>query len=320
MGTPDFAVPTLDALVAAGHELVAVVAQPDRPKGRGQAMQSPPTVQRARELGLPVRQPKAINSGPFREWFTSTDFDVAVVVAYGRILKPWHLQAPKLGCINVHASLLPRWRGAAPIHRAIMAGDARTGVCTMRMAEGLDTGDLLLCEETAIGPDETTSELWDRLSVLGAQLAVRTLAELPQLQPQPQPEEGVRLAPPLGRADGVIDWSWPARRVHDRVRGMNSWPGASTTFRDAPLKLWRTAVVHDVPAAVPAHGPNNNAQPGTIVEAGARLVVACGQGAVELVEAQLPGKRHQGGRDLVNGARIAAGERLGEPMQAPLRG
>lgn len=292
MGTPDFAVPSLDALVAAGHELLAVVAQPDRPSGRGQKLQSPPTIQRARELGLPTRQPKAIHSGPFRDWFASTGADVAVVVAYGRILKPWHLQAPRLGCINVHASLLPRYRGAAPVHWAVLNGDQETGVCTMRMAEGLDTGDILLCRETPIGPEETTAELWDRLARLGAELLVETLDGIDHIVPRPQDHALATLAPPLQKEDGRIDWTQSARRVHDRIRGLNSFPGAFTTLRGEGFKLWRSRVVE-------GQGP-----PGTLLEVGPRLVVACGEGAVELLEAQLPGRKRQEVRELLNGARL----------------
>lgn len=303
MGTPDFAVPTLDALVAAGHEIVCVVAQPDRPKGRGKKLQSPPTVVRARELGIPTRQPRAVRRGPFVDWFTQEmDADVAVVVAYGRILIPALLAAPKRGCINVHASLLPKYRGAAPIQWSLIEGEAETGVCTMQMDAGLDTGDVLLCRKTPIGPDEVGPELWDRLSALGAELLVETLDRLDTLTPQPQDHAAHSLAPLLTKADGVLDWGWSAQRIHDRVRGTNPWPGGQTTFRDAPFKVHRTRVV----TADGVHGT-----PGEVVEAGARLVVAAATGTVELVEAQLPGKPRRSGRDVVNGARVTVGERLG---------
>ncbi len=303
MGTPDFAVPTLDALVAAGHEIVCVVAQPDRPKGRGKKLQSPPTVVRARELGIPTRQPRAVRRGPFVDWFTQEmDADVAVVVAYGRILIPALLAAPKRGCINVHASLLPKYRGAAPIQWSLIEGEAETGVCTMQMDAGLDTGDVLLCRKTPIGPDEVGPELWDRLSALGAELLVETLDRLDTLTPQPQDHAAHSLAPLLTKADGVLDWGWSAQRIHDRVRGTNPWPGGQTTFRDAPFKVHRTRVV----TADGVHGA-----PGEVVEAGARLVVAAATGTVELVEAQLPGKPRRSGRDVVNGARVTVGERLG---------
>lgn len=304
MGTPDFAVPTLDALVAAGHEVLCVVAQPDRPKGRGKQLQSPDTIVRARELGLPTRQPKAIHQGPFRDWFTTLDFDVAVVVAYGRILKPWHLQAPRLGCVNVHASLLPLYRGAAPIHHAVIDGQATTGVCTMQMGEGLDEGDVLLCEQTGIGPDETTGELWARLAHMGAGLLVRTLEGLSTITPVPQDHAAATFAPPLSREDGRVDWAAPARRVHDRVRGCNPAPGAWTPFRGDALKLWRTR---------PCEGTGASGQ---VLEAGPRLVVACGQGAVEVLEAQLPGGKRVGGGDLARGARVAVGDRLGPAESA----
>ncbi|NOY27430.1 MAG: methionyl-tRNA formyltransferase [Oligoflexia bacterium] len=304
MGTPDFAVPSLDALVDAGHQVLAVVAQPDRPKGRGKKLVSPDTIVRARQIGLPTRQPRAINRGPFRDWFTSAEFDVAVVVAYGRILKPWHLAAPRLGCINVHASLLPAWRGAAPIHWAVVNGDARTGVCTMKMDSGLDTGDVLLRTQTDIGRDETTGQLWRRLSQDGAALLIRTLADLHQIVPQAQDHSAATLAPLLTKADGLVDWSWPAQRVHDRVRGMNSWPGAWTTFRGDTFKLWATRLL-------PTKDAVDGALPGQVQESGRRLVVRCGSGSVEILEAQFPGKRRQPGAALVNGARIAVGQMMG---------
>lgn len=298
MGTPDFAVPSLDALVAAGHEVIAVVAQPDSVAGRGLKVNRPATALRADELGLPVRQPRAINSGPFRDWFTSQPFDLAVVVAYGRILKPWHLAAPRLGCVNVHASLLPRWRGAAPVHHAILAGDTRTGVCTMQMAEGLDTGDILLCAETAIGPQECVGELWDRLAILGGEVLVQTLARWPERRPQPQDEAQATLAPPIARADCAVDWSLPARCVHDRIRGLSPWPGAWTMHRGQPFKLWRSRIVEGA------------GEPGVVLRADDHLHVACGEGAVELVEAQVAGGRRMSGKELCNGRKIAAGDHL----------
>ncbi len=306
-GTPAFAVPTLDALVAAGHAVVAVVAQPDRPQGRGQQLQSPPTVVRARALGIDVHQPTKLRSGSFPEVLEALELDVAVVVAYGRILPPRLLTAPRHGCVNVHASVLPRWRGAAPIQWAVLAGDATTGVCTMQMAEGLDTGDVLLCVETPIGPEETSGALHDRLAVVGADLAVRTLATLSDLRPSPQPDEGVTYARMLTKEDGRVDWSRTAREVDAQVRGVTPWPGAFTLFRGETLKVLR-AVPHGAEGA----GPLRNASPGTLAQAptGAPLV-ACGDGVLELVEVQLPGRRAVRGVDFVNGARVAPGERLG---------
>ena len=302
MGTPTFAVPCLDAIVAAGHEVIAVVAQPDKPKGRGQALVSPPVVERARALGLPVRQPKAVRSGPFVDWFTQqADADVAVVVAYGRILTPALLAAPRRGCLNVHASLLPRHRGAAPIQRAIMAGDRETGVCVMQMDVGLDTGPVLLRKATPLPIDESGPAVWDRLSQLGAAAIVEALDSLDQLQATAQDHAAATLAPPLSRADGLLRWSDTATALHDRVRGVDPWPGAQARLRNAPLKVWQTwpwpEHVHDQP-------------PGTVLEAGARLLIAAGSGALELRQVQLAGKPRRTGAELVNGARIIVGERL----------
>lgn len=309
MGTPDFAVPCLDAIVAAGHEVLCVVAQPDKPKGRGQALQSPPVVQRARALGLPVRQPKAVRSGPFVQWFTEeAQADVAVVVAYGRILIPALLGAPKYGCLNVHASLLPRHRGAAPIQRAIMAGDAETGVCIMQMDAGLDTGDVLLRRSTPIGPEERGPELWDRLSQLGAEAIVEALAQIDVLQAIPQDHAGATLAPPLSREDGLLRWSEPAQALHDRVRGVDPWPGAVGRLRGAPLKVWRT---------LPVESSSPDANPGDVIEAGPRLVVQTGQGALQVLEAQLPGKPRRAAVELINGARLRVGERLEDGALEP---
>ena len=300
MGTPEFAVPTLNALVEAGHEILCVVAQPDRPKGRGQRMVSPPTIERARELGLPTRQPKAVRRGPFVEWMTGCNADVAVVVAYGRILIPALLNAPAHGCINVHASILPKYRGAAPPNWAIVRGESETGVCTMNMAEGLDTGDVLLVDRTPIGPNETAGSVHDRLSVMGARLAVRTLAELGAIEPSPQDHSAHTLAPLIDRAMARIDWSADAQTIHNLVRGFNPWPSAWTTLGGQRLKVHETRRV------------DGTGTPGCVIEAGKRLCVATGDGAVELVTIQLPGKRAQSGRDVVNGGRIAAGALLGE--------
>lgn len=295
MGTPAFAVPTLDALVGAGHEVRAVVAQPDRPSGRGQQLVSPPTVARARALGLPVLQPLKVKSGDFPEAFERLDVDVAVVIAYGRILTPRLLAAPRLGCVNVHASLLPRWRGAAPIQWSILGGDVETGITTMRMAEGLDTGPMLLRAATPIGAEETAPELHDRLSPMGAALLVRTLAEWPA--PVEQDPAAATWAPPLTREQGALRWAEPAAVVHRTVRGLAGWPGTVARFRGEPMKVLRVRRVE-------ASGP-----PGVVLEG---AVVACGDGAVELLEVQLPGKKAVRGADWVNGSRVRAGETLGD--------
>lgn len=303
-GTPDFAVTVLDALIAAGHEIVCVVAQPDKPKGRGKKLVSPPTVQRARELGLPTRQPRAVRSGPFVEWVTTAcDADVGVVVAYGRILIQALLDAPPRGCINVHASLLPRYRGAAPIQWSIIEGEAETGVCTMQMDAGLDTGAVLMRRATPILDDDTGPALWGRLAEIGAALMVETLDQLDELTPQPQDDAAATLAPMLDKADGVLDWSWPARRVHDRVRGVNPWPSGQTTLRGDLLKVHETRLAPAV--------PSGGAAPGTVLALAPQLLVACGEGALEIVSAQLPGKPRRPAADLVNGARLQVGEVLG---------
>jgi methionyl-tRNA formyltransferase len=302
MGTPDFAVPTLDALVEAGHEIMAVVAQPDRPKGRGQKMMSPPTIQRARALGIPVKQPRAVRRGPFVEWMTGAQADVAVVVAYGRILIPELLSAPRHGCINVHASLLPKYRGAAPINWAIVRGESESGVMTMQMAEGLDTGDILLTARTPIGPDETAGELYGRLAPMGAELAVRTLAELDVLMPSPQDHSAHTLAPLITKEMAQIDWSQPADVIHNLVRGFNPWPTAWTTLSGERMKVHRARLVD-------AQG-----EPGHILTANKSIIVGAGAGALELIEVQLPGRRAQSGRDVINSGRLAEGMVLGEEM------
>jgi methionyl-tRNA formyltransferase len=300
MGTPDFAVPTLNALVEAGHEIVAVVAQPDRPKGRGQKMVSPSTVDRARELGIPTKQPRAVRKGPFVDWMTTAGADVAVVVAYGRILIPALLQAPRLGCINVHASLLPKYRGAAPINWALVNGETESGVCTMQMAEGLDTGDVLLKVRTPVPPDETAGELYGRLAALGATLAVDTLAQLETLEAQPQDHPNHTLAPLIDRAAAQIDWTQSASDIHNLVRGFNPWPSAWTHLGTERLKVHRTRVV------------DGEGVPGTVISAGSPVRVAAGTGAVELEQVQLPGKRAQSGLDLMNSGRLTEGMVLGK--------
>ncbi len=301
MGTPDFAVPTLDALIDAGHEVGLVVAQPDRPAGRGNQLRSPPVAERAKALGLPLAQPRAIKRGPFPERYASVGADVCVVIAYGRILTEHLLTAPRLGCINVHASLLPRWRGAAPIQHAILAGDAETGVCTQQMEAGLDTGPVYVERRTSIAADETAASLHDRLSVLAAEVAVATLEAMsatPPMIPTPQPDEGVTWAPKIEKADGRIDLSRSAVECDRRVRAMTPWPGGFLPGSDGPLKL--RAVALSEGAGVP----------GTVLSVDP-LVVACGEGALELVTVQAPGRTAVDGRSWANGARLRPGDRLG---------
>ncbi len=299
MGTPAFAVPTLDALVEAGHELVGVVAQPDKPAGRGNQMVSPPVVQRARALGLEVRQPRAVKTGAFPEWLEGCGADVAVVIAYGRILTPRLLAAPRRGCVNVHASLLPRYRGAAPIQWAVVRGERETGITTMRMDEGLDTGDMLLKRAIPIGPDETADALASRLSALGAQLLLETLARLDEIVPEKQDDALATFAPLLTKEHGQLDWSRPARALHDQARGLQPWPGVFTTLRGETLKVARTTLVAEDGVA---------GAPGEILGPGLR--VACGAGVLEIASGQMPGKKVQEGRDLMNGLRLKPGEVL----------
>lgn len=298
MGTPGFAVPTLRALHAAGHEVAVVVAQPDRPSGRGQELRAPPVAVAARELGLRVEQPSKIKSGTFPELWSGLGLDAAVVVAYGRILTPALLGAPRRGCVNVHASLLPRWRGAAPIQRAVLAGDTVTGITTMQMDEGLDTGDILLRAELPILAGDTAGTLHDRLSLLGAELAVRTLAEGPE--PRRQPVDGVTYAAMLEKSEAAIDWSADAVAIDRQVRGLSPWPGTTTTFRGSPLKILSTGPPSGEidPAPLP---------PGTLLPG---AVVACGKGTIGLREVQLPGRRPVSGTDFLNGARLRPGERF----------
>jgi len=302
MGTPDFAVPTLNAIVAAGHDVICVVAQPDKPKGRGNKMMSPPTVLRARELGIPTRQPRAVRRGPFVQWMTEEDIDVAVVIAYGRILIPALLNAPKFGCINVHASLLPKYRGAAPIHWAIINGEKETGVCTMKMDEGMDTGDVLLRHATDISATETTAELWDRLANIGAQLLVETLKNLPTISPQKQNHDDATYAPLISKETGRIDWNKPATDIANLVRGCISWPISHTTFRNKPLKIWKVTVKEG----------NCKGAPGEVISLRPLPIIATSSGAIQLEEIQLPNKKRCDATALVNGSRLTIGEILGE--------
>jgi methionyl-tRNA formyltransferase len=297
MGTPEFAVPTLDALHAAGHELVLVVAQPDAPSGRGQQLQPPPVARRARELGLPLAQPRAIHTGSFAERYRALEADVAVVIAYGRILGELHLRSPRFGAVNLHASLLPRWRGAAPIQAALLAGDAETGVCAQRMEQGLDTGDVYVERRVPIGPRETADSLHDRLAALSAEVALQTLDALPGLVPIPQPEDGVCWAPKISKADGLLDLTLPAVALDRRIRAMTSWPGGYVPGASGPLKVLE---------ALPVAG----AGPAGAVLSLRPLIVACGQGALELIRVQAPGRKPVSGAELANGLRLSVGGAL----------
>jgi len=286
MGTPDFSVPVLEALVGAGHEVLCVYCQPPRPAGRGKKDRPSPVQAKAEELGLPVRFPKSLKGEAEQAEFAALEPDIAVVVAYGLILPQAALDAPAKGCLNIHASLLPRWRGAAPIHRAIMAGDKETGVCIMQMEAGLDTGPVLLRKAVTIGTEETTAQLHDRLSALGAGAIVEALANLDRLEPVSQPEEGVTYAKKIDKAEARVDWSKPAVEVDRLIRGLSPFPGAWCDVDGERLKLLRSRVVEGKGAAGQVLGG---------------LRIACGDGAVEILQAQRQGKRPIEAEELLRG-------------------
>lgn len=286
MGTPDFSVPALDALHIAGHEIVAVYTQPPRPAGRGKKDRPTAIHQRADTLGLPVRHPKSLKTAEAQSDFAALKADVAVVVAYGLILPQAVLDAPKLGCLNIHASLLPRWRGAAPIHRAIMAGDNETGIAIMQMDVGLDTGAVLLNARTQIGVQETTGDLHDRLASMGADLITEALARFDDLKPQPQPEEGVTYAAKIDKAEARVDWSKPAVEVDRLIRGLSPFPGAWCEIAGERVKLLRSVVL---------------AGKGTPGQHLGALEIACGEGAIKVFKAQRPGKRAMSAEEFLRG-------------------
>lgn len=286
MGTPAFSVPVLDALIKAGHDIVAVYCQPPRPAGRGKKDRPTPVHARALELGLEVRHPVSLKGADEQAAFAALGAEVGVVVAYGLILPQAILDAPARGCLNIHASLLPRWRGAAPIHRAIMAGDAQTGICIMQMEAGLDTGPVLLRAATAIVPEETTAQLHDRLSDMGAGLIVDALAQLDDLTPEVQPEEGVTYASKIDKAEARIDWSRPAAEVDRQIRGLSPFPGAKCQIGDEQVKLLASRLAE------------GNGAPGQVLNG---LVIACGDGAIEVLVAQRPGKRAMQAQDFLRG-------------------
>lgn len=304
MGSPDFAVPTLEALHGA-CQVLGVVTQPDRPRGRGRALAQPPVKVAALELGLPVFQPETLRSKAVRLELSALGADVFVVAAYGQILRPRMLATPALGCVNVHASLLPRLRGAAPIQWAVARGEARSGITIMQMDAGMDTGDILLQRGFELGPDETASTLHDRLAALGGPCLLEALEGLTAgtLKPTPQDNTEATMAPMLTKADGRLDFGQPAALVDQRVRGMNPWPGAFTSLDGATLKVF---------GARKAEGQGSG-EPGEVLCADDRgLLVACGQGAVWLKELQLPGRKRMTVTQLVAGRPIPSGTLLGE--------
>ena len=295
LGTPAFAVPCLQALVDGGHDLALVVAQPDRPAGRGNRLLTPPTIELARQYGLRTMQPEKVRSGEFPETMEALKLDLAVVVAYGRILTQQVLDAPKHGCINVHASLLPRWRGAAPIQWSILAGDKETGVSIQKMVTALDAGDVIAEARTAIHDTDDTSTLSERLSGMGAKLLAETLEQFDTWNPVSQDPAGVTLARILKKEDGLVDWGRSASEIDCQIRGLSGWPGTFCPFQGQVLKLLRAR-------PVAGEGP-----PGTLLE-GER--VACGSGALRLEQVQLPNRGPISARDFINGARLRPGDLL----------
>ena len=302
MGTPDFAVPTLSEIVGQGHDVVAVYTRPPAAAGRGMELKRSPVHEMADRFGFPVLTPKSLRTEEAVEIFRSHDADVAVVVAYGMLLPKAILEAPELGCLNLHASLLPRWRGAAPIQRAIMAGDRETGVAVMKMEEGLDTGPVAMVERVAITPDMNAGELHDRLMVLGADLMVRALAALSRggLGFTPQPEEGVTYAHKLRNEDARIDWAQPAQVVHDHIRGLSPFPGAYFTadFGKGPerVKVLRATL-----------GKGSDA-PATLLDNDG--TVSCSEGAIRLIQVQRAGKGPVAFDEFLRGVRLGPGARF----------
>ncbi len=304
MGTPDFAVPTLASLAGYGHEIAAVYTQPPRPGGRrGLETVKSPVHQQAEILGFPVRTPKSLKGGDEQEAFRALDADVAVVVAYGLLLPKPILEGTRLGCYNGHASLLPRWRGAAPIQRAIMAGDNETGIMVMKMDEGLDTGPVAMEERIAIGPGMTAGELHDRLMLIGADLMQRAMAALERdsLTLTPQPDDGVLYAEKISKAETRIDFARPAEEVHNRIRGLSPFPGAWTEMtlggKAERVKLLRSQLAE------------GGGEPGTVLDD--RLTIACGDGAVRLVELQKAGGKAMTAEDFLRGAAVGPGAVIG---------
>jgi len=302
LGTPEFAVPTLEAIVAAGYEVAAVLTQPDRPRGRGREMAPPPVKQAALRLGLEVHQPEKIRRPELIGFLAGLRPDAMVVVGYGKIIPQAIIDIPPHGIINVHASLLPKYRGAAPVQWAVANGETRTGVTTMRIDAGLDTGDILLQEETEIGPEETAVEVGERLARMGAALLVETLRGLEAggIVPRKQDSSQASFAPVLKKEDGRIDWGRPAAEIANRIRGFVPWPGCYTGFRGRLMRVWKARPAGAISGA-----------PGTAHPAGGRVMVSCGfESSLELIEVQLEGKKKMSASDFLNGYRVDENELL----------
>lgn len=302
MGTPDFAVPSLEKLLTGGYEVCAVYTQPDKPKGRGHKLQPPPVKELALRHEIPVFQPATLRNEEVQAEIRSWDADVIVVVAYGKILPKAVLDAPRLGCINVHGSLLPKYRGAAPIQWTVINGDKTAGVTTMFMGEGLDTGDMLLKAETPVGEEETAGELFDRLKDLGADLLIETLEQLEQgeLRPVPQNEEKATLAPMLSKELSAIDWTRPAQELHDLIRGLNPWPSAYSYLDGKKMKVHASRVLSET------------GTPGKAFVREGDLCVYCGEGALKLVEIQTENGKRMDGKSYLLGHPIKEDSHFGE--------
>src|SRR5262249_1791024 len=301
MGSATFALPSLDALFEHGYLITAVITQPDKPTGRGHLLHGPPIKKRAYDLHLPTFQPKSLKADETRELVGALAPDLIVVVAYGKILPSWLLQFPKHGCLNLHGSLLPKYRGAAPVHWAIAKGESERGVCTMLVEEGLDTGPVFLCERTTIGPDEGTPEVYDRLAKLGAPLVVKTVEGVVAgtLKPKPQDDSRATFAPVLKKEDGFLNWTHSAREIHNRIRAFNPWPGTVSRFRAKICKILKTGVaaVYD----------RREMSPGSITISDGRLTVMCGNGIpLEILSIQPENRKAVSGVDFANGMRIQA--------------
>ncbi len=302
MGTPDFSVPCLQALIDDGHEICAVFTQPDKPKGRHGVLTPPPVKELAEKHVIPVYQPKTLRTDETKELFKSLEPELAIVVAYGKILPKEFIETPKYGCINIHASLLPKLRGAAPIQWSIITGEKRTGVTSMQMDEGLDTGDMLISKSLDIGENETAEELHDRLSVLGAEVMRETISALinGELRPVKQDSSVSTYAPILTKELSKIDWSDTAQHIHDKIRGLYSWPGASADLDGKVIKLHASRLAG-----------NCSGKPGEVIENDKRLVVACGDGnAIEILTLQAPGKRAMPAADFLRGNPVKIGARF----------
>jgi methionyl-tRNA formyltransferase len=299
-GTPEFARQALAAIIAAGHEVVLVLTQPDRPSGRGMKFAPSPVKSEAEKHGIPVYQPEKLKDPATHERIRAAGAEVMVVAAYGLILPQAVLDIPPRGCLNIHASLLPRWRGAAPIQRAIEAGDAETGIGIMQMEAGLDTGPVLLEQRLTIMPTDTGASLHDKLAALGAQAIVGALARLDQLKPVVQPEPGISYAHKLSKDDARLDWTLPAELLARKIRAFNPVPGAWTLLDGEPLKIWQAE-------AVPGGG-----RPGEVLSAGkGGIAVACGEGALHITELQKAGSRRMDAATFLSGSALSAGAMLG---------